>query len=260
MIEASRLFLNIPSRLRDPLIQSYSAIASNYIECRWEPAELNGGKFSEVVHAILSGYLSGTYAAHPSKLKNMKDACSTLEQLPADPNRVGDRSVRILIPRALQFLYEIRNNRGVGHVGGDVNPNQQDATTVYAGASWIMAELVRIFYSVSLAEAQDTVEALIVRPNPLVWQVGNVKRVLNNDLSVRDQVLLLLHQSIGWVLKQELADWVEFNKPSMFASRVLRPLHSERLIEFDSISDRARISPLGIDKIEKVLRARPDFS
>lgn len=47
----------------------------------------------------------------------MVDACERLEQAPASK---FPRSVRIQIPRVLIAFYEIRNNRGVGHVGGDV--------------------------------------------------------------------------------------------------------------------------------------------
>ena len=39
-------------------------------------------------------------------------------------------------------LYEIRNDRGVGHTGGDVDPNHMDASMVLAGAKWLVAELV----------------------------------------------------------------------------------------------------------------------
>lgn len=64
------------------------------------------------------------------------------------------RSFQILIPRLLPALYEIRNNRNVGHVGGDVDPNFMDSTAVLGTANWIMAELVRVFHSVSTPEAQ----------------------------------------------------------------------------------------------------------
>jgi len=60
----------------------------------------------------------------------------------------------VLIPRLLPVLYEIRNNRGVGHVGGDVDPNHMDAEAVQAMASWVMAELVRIFHGVKTEEAR----------------------------------------------------------------------------------------------------------
>jgi len=43
--------------------------------------------------------------------------------------------------------YEIRNNRGVGHVGGDVDQNHMDAKIVVEMAKWTIAELIRLFHS-----------------------------------------------------------------------------------------------------------------
>jgi hypothetical protein len=188
-----------------------------------------------------------------SKPSNMLIACQALEKVPADPNRVGDRSLRVLIPRLLPVLYEIRNNRGVGHVGGDVDPNHMDAEAVQATASWIMAELVRIFHGVTTEEAQDTVDALVERKSPLIWVVGDIKRVLDPKMSAKDQVLVLLHHSTGWVSVADLVKWVEYSNASAFRSKVLVPLRKDRLIEFDSDRGLARISPIGAKNVEEKL-------
>src|SRR6185437_16022447 len=152
----------------------------------------------ECVYWICHGFVTGTYATRPSKPPNMLDVCREIEKL-TRTGKPGDHSLRILIPRMLPALYDIRNNRGVGHVGGDVDPNQMDATAVYSMSSWIMAELVRIFHGVSTHEAQEAVDALVERKLPLIWDTGAVKRVLDTDLSNRDQTLALLYQSLGWV-------------------------------------------------------------
>src|SRR3990172_5140682 len=138
MIDPAHLLASLPAGLRAPLLESYKEIGANYMEHRWEPSELNGGKFCEAVYTIIEGQLKGSSAAKPSKPADMVKACRTLETIPEDTMRVGDRSLRILIPRVLQPLYEIRNNRGVGHIGGEVDPNFMDATAVYSMASWIL--------------------------------------------------------------------------------------------------------------------------
>src|SRR5262249_37594630 len=125
MIDATTLLASIPAALRKELLEAYSEIVQNFVEERWEPAELNGGKICEVVYSIINGFLSGAFPPKAHKPPNMVSACRALENIAPDPNRLGDRSLRILIPRLLPFLYEIRNNRGVGHVGGDVSPNHE---------------------------------------------------------------------------------------------------------------------------------------
>lgn len=155
-------------------------------------------------------------------------------------------------------MYDIRNQRGVGHVGGDVNPNAMDASAVVAMASWIMAELVRIFHGVTTKEAQDTVDALVERRTPMVWEVepGGIKRILAPGLIGRDQVLVFLHHNTGWVEAADLFKWVEQKNAKQFRDRVLGSLHKARLIEFDAHGDRAKISPLGVTDVEtRILQA-----
>lgn len=258
MIDASKILAGLPAGLRDPLLKHFAEIATNFIEHRWEPAELNGGKLCEVHYSILNGAILGTFPSTPTKpTKDMVQACRSLENTPSDPNRVGDRSLRILIPRMLVAIYEIRNNRNVGHVGGEVDPNLLDATAVYEIASWILAELIRVFHGVSIEEAREAVAALVERKVPLIWEIGEVKRVQDGRMSPRDQALLLLSANPGWISDKDLAKWVEYSSASMFRKRVLEPLHKARLIEFDRANSRAHISPYGSKEVtDKILKLR----
>lgn len=256
MIAAASLLAPLPSTLRDELVACYQEIARNYTERRWEPAELNGGKFCEVVYTILDGATTGTFANSATKPAKMVDACRALEGRPVVATRVGDRSLRILIPRLLPFLYEIRNNRGVGHVGGDVDPNHEDAEAVLAMASWAMAELVRIFHNVSLSEAQAAVDSLVQRRHPLVWSVEGTKRVLNPKMSKSDQTIVLLYSESSWVQTDTLCKWVEYSSLAMYKTRILEPLHDQRLVEHDAEQGRVRITPAGVQLAEDELLPR----
>lgn len=252
-MDRAAILTNLPANLGQEILDCYEAIVRNYVEQRWEPAELNGGKFSEVAYSIISGAITGIYPAKAFKPANMLDACRSLEGKPADPSRIGDRSLRILIPRVLPVLYEIRNNRGVGHVGGDVNPNHEDAEAVLAMATWVLAELVRIFHGITLAEAQAAVEGIIQRRHPLIWSTGSKKRVLDTSLPARSQVLLLLYSESNWVSVNDLFDWIEYSNITVFKTRVLRGLHKERLIEYNAADGLVHISPSGISSVEQCL-------
>src|SRR5690242_6672100 len=105
----------IPDGLRQPLLAEYQSIVQNFAEHRWSPSELSGGKFCEIVFTILDGYAKGSYGASPKKPRAFDQACKLLEN-----NGQVPRSFQILIPRLLPALFEVRNNRGVGHAGGDV--------------------------------------------------------------------------------------------------------------------------------------------
>lgn len=250
MFDSSKAFSNLPQKLREELVDCYQNIITNYSEGRWEPAALNGGKFCEIVYSIIHGALTGSFPARSQKPRNMVDACRRLESMSASPRLAGDRSLRVLIPRLLPYLYEIRNNRGVGHIGGDVNPNAADSSVVLSTCSWIMAELVRIFHQMSLHEAQGVVDALVSRSHPLVWSIDNIKRVLDPSLKKADQVLVLLYSETGWTEINLLRGWVEYANKSNFKSKVLSPLHKARLIEYCQTNGQARITPKGSLEVE----------
>src|SRR2546428_9970348 len=116
-IDPAMALAQLPSGLRDPLLASFNEIVVNFRETRWTASELDGGKLCEVVYTILRGHVDGSFPSGPSKPSNMVQSCMDLAK--ADATRFP-RSVRIQIPRLLIALYEVRNNRGVGHVGGDV--------------------------------------------------------------------------------------------------------------------------------------------
>jgi len=229
----------IPKTLRDELIAEYRSIIRNYSEHRWSPAELGAGRFCEVVHSILSGFGNGKYPARASKPSDFVGACRKLET-----NKSVPRSFQILIPRTLPALYEVRNNRGVGHVGGDVDSNHMDATFVVAASNWILAELVRVFHGLSIEEAQQLVDSIAERRVPLIWQRGDLKRVLNPKIEVRDQILLLIASSPGKIDIEDLRSWTEYQNSSRFVE-LLKALHKARMIEFDEAESNIEILPPG---------------
>lgn len=246
MIAPSQALSAIPSGLRDPLLSEYGSIVQNYMERRWSPSELSGGKFCEIVYTILDGHAKGKYAATPSKPSNFVEACKKLEQNTSVP-----RSFRILIPRLLPSLYEIRNNRGVGHVGGDVDPNHMDALAVLSMANWVMAELVRVFHSATVEQAQGLVDNLVERRVPLVWDTGDMKRVLDPKMQLKDQILFLLASTTGKVNIDDVVKWTDTDpSDKRYLTKLLRQLHSKRLLEFSD--DKVQLLPPGSQRVEQL--------
>lgn len=247
---AEKALAGIPASLRAELLGSLNEVIRNFREGRWEAAVLNAGKLCEVVHTILRGHADGHYPDHPSKPPNMVEACRKLEH--ADPTRM-DRVLRIQIPRALIPLYEMRNNRGVGHVGGDVDPNHMDAVYALVASKWIVADLVRAYHGTDTTTATSIVEALIDREVPLIWQINGVKRVLDPRMGAEDRVLLLLYGSVAPVPEDQLRHWVNYANTSRFRSAVLRKLHREVMIHYDDEKRTAVLSPIGKGHVEENL-------
>lgn len=238
----------IPSGLRDPLIAEYQSVVKHFLERKWRPTELSGGLFCEIVYTILDGHAKGTYAPRAAKPRDFVGACRLLEQNAREP-----RSFQILIPRLLPALYEIRNNRNVGHTGGDVDPNHMDSVAVLSTANWIMAELVRVLHQLpAMEDAQAVVDTLAERRTPLVWQNGDLKRVLDPSMSIPDQILVLLASSAGTVTADDLLRWTECSTKT-YLKKLLRQLHKARGIDFDGQSEQVTLLPPGVEQAERTL-------
>lgn len=245
----------VPQPLEDELFEKFREIERNFRERRWEPAELNGGKLCEVTYCILRGHIDGSFPSKSYKPANFYDACLKMEKEPVS----WGRSIRIQLPRMLIALYEIRNNRNVGHVGGDVDPNHMDAVCVLHMGKWVVAELVRIFHGVSLAEASALVEILSEREVSLIWDAGSVRRVLDNSLSMLEKTLVLLYASAQPLSEAELIKSLEHSNPSVYRRDVLRRAHTDRLIEYDENTKTVKISPLGIKRVETKILPKAQF-
>jgi hypothetical protein len=242
------VFSTLPTKLRRELISSFSEIVKNFAERRWEPAELNGGKLCEVAYSVVKGIADDKFPAQASKPRNMVNACRALEGQ-------GDvvRSVRIQIPRMIVALYEVRNNRNVGHVGGDVDPNHMDAVCVLQMSKWIVAELIRALHERPVDEAAALVDALVDREIPLVWKVGDKMRVLDPDLSYKGTTMILLHAVAGPVKESDLFAWAEHSNASAYRRDILKKQHKARLLEYDEEARTVEISPRGVEYAEGLL-------
>jgi hypothetical protein len=176
----------------------------------------------------------------------MVSACTALEGAGSHLSR----SVRIQIPRVLIALYELRNNRAIGHVSGDLDPNHMDAELFLRGCKWIIGELIRLFTSLPIDEARELLEEVTVRTLPAVWETGSGKKLLNTRLSTPDKALVLAYSCAGGATAQDLARWIGYGNVSRFRSSILMGLDRDALINFDRASDLVTVSPTGIRRVE----------
>jgi hypothetical protein len=243
----------IPSKFRQRTIKHFSELKQNLLEERFGAVGIDAGKLCEIVLRLLQEEITQTHIPFGKSIGNFADEC---RKLITASNTSTPESLRTVVPRALIFIYTIRNKRGIGHVGGDIDANRIDASVIAHACDWVICELIRVYHNLSLEEAQDLVDSLAQRNLPDIWHVAGKKRVLRNDLNTKQQVLLLCYQEPeSSVPAEDLCLWVEYSSLSMFKTRVLVPLHKERKIEFDAETEMVILSPIGIREIENdVLR------
>lgn len=241
---------NVDKTIRKKIIENYLDLKGHLTSKRHDSAGVSAGKMCEAVIRHLQKQAFGQNTKFGKHIPNFADECRKIVQCPST-SPITD-SERKVVTRSLVFLYTMRNTRGIGHVGGDVDANAIDAATMGRVADWIICELIRVYHGLSLEEAQGIVDALAIRQVPDVWEVAGKKRVLRKDVAAWEKVLLLLYsEENSEVLIEDLFNWVEYGRMDHFKDRVIRKLHNDLLVNWDRESDVIVLSPLGASHVEE---------
>jgi hypothetical protein len=231
----------VPDVFKKTLIAEYEDALLAYRVGDWEKVGLKAGKFCEVAYCICSGHANGAFPVTVTKPQNFQQSCLKLEQLSA----TGGRSLCIQVPRILLGVYELRNNRAIGHVNGEISPNHMDAEFYLRAMKWVLAEFVRFFSKLPLDQSHALIEALTVRVFNIVWSSGDVRRVLQPAKTAAEKVLILLYTESKQVEIAKIQKWIEYRNPTDFKKKVLRNLHQKALIHFDELNGLVQILPPG---------------
>lgn len=103
----------ISKRFRTRIIENYIGLKSAFAEGQYDACGVRAGKFCETMLRFLQDHLTGTSILFTQKISNLADECARLERVPSASH---PESLRVMIPRALSFLYTLRNKRGFAHV------------------------------------------------------------------------------------------------------------------------------------------------
>lgn len=244
---------NIDKKFQDKIIKIYLELKNRFSKSvhskEFDSAGITAGKFTETIFRFLEHELkNGNYTPFKDHVSNIPVELHKLEQL---PKANGNESLRVLIPRALNFLYTLRNKRGIGHVGGDIEANEIDAATIVKIADWIIVEMIRIYHGLSLEEAQGLIDSINIKSIPDVWEINGRKRILRQGLDFKEKVLLLLYTDLdNGIAVEDIFNWTEHSNISMFKKSVLVPLHKKSMIEYDKELQFVHLSPLGVKEVE----------
>ncbi|EPG66443.1 hypothetical protein [Leptospira wolffii] len=247
---------NLSSDYRKKIIKIYyeikgKSLISFYTKDNYEVVGLLTGKFSELMLRVLQKELNQTVIPEGSSIGNFADEVRKIISLPAS---AGNESLRIIIPRAIVYLYTLRNKRGIGHLGGDVQANEIDIRISVDLVDWIFCELIRIFHGLSIEDAQSLISTLSEKKMPVIWEVMGKKRILETKLSAKDQILLLAYSDFhNGIIFEDLVISLEYSNPSVLKSKILNPLHKNRMIEWDTEVDAIFLSPKGLKFVEEII-------
>ncbi|HLX72819.1 MAG TPA: hypothetical protein VKV04_24615 [Verrucomicrobiae bacterium] len=225
------------------ILTTFTEVEKHFFLRSWKTSELDSGHFVEASRRFIDFRLTGSYTPVGTTLPTFNS--NELRRL---ENASGSEAYRLHIPRALFAIYGLRNKRGVGHLGL-INPNYLDATFIMATCKWVLGEFLRAESTMSFDETVAVVEQIIERPLPGIWDIGNVKRVLADGLSLREQILFLLLAESPQS-SEKLRESTGYKNENYFDT-LLRKLHDERHIE--RMADGVcHLSPKGRQLAEKI--------
>lgn len=163
----------------DAAVGHFQKMIADYQKSDWADASAKAGKFIEAVVKALWVYAGETIP----KGKHFSVG-GIIDGLQNKPAAAGvPETIKLTIPRACRFAYEVASNRGARHDADEIDANEMDASTVVSLCSWILSELVRFSQKgLDLAEAKNIVEGLMRRKFPLSEEIdGRIYTQIGNS-------------------------------------------------------------------------------
>jgi hypothetical protein len=175
--------------LATQLVDEFVSQERRYIQRDWEPAELDGGQFCEVLARILYHQDSGNLS--PSK--EFDDCASYVEKEEGVKHALQPRRTALHLVRVLRTVYKFRSQRGAVHIAPNYGPNQMDARFMIECVRWAMNETLRVFWTGDREEVAKAIRELLQFDVPCVGVFEDIVIVQRTDLSPDEEVLVLLH-------------------------------------------------------------------
>jgi hypothetical protein len=195
----------------DTALKHFSAAIEKFVAGDWEGTSQKAGKFVEAVTKALVLHCGKTID-NPRKFSAGKEL-QQLQHAGAYPE-----AVRLVIPRAAIFVYDIVSNRGGRHDPHDVDANEMDATTVIPVISWMLAEMIRFCSGADPEAAMELTKELATKTYPYFEEISG-RPYVNLDANPGEVALLILYSIYPRRLRrQELVSLVKRHGASQSAA------------------------------------------
>ena len=191
----------IPARHATAAVKHFRDAVLEYQKRKWDDASAKTGKF---VEAVLKALVIHTNLPNVPTTGRTFSAGVCIDRL--QHAQGFDDTVRITIPRACRFIYDIASNRGARHDPDEIDPNEMDATAALNASAWVLAELLRYAQKGGdLTQTAALVAGLMRRRYPFIEEVDGRVYFHVLGISARGVALLTLwHRYPGRVARAEL--------------------------------------------------------
>lgn len=233
----------VPSNLSDKLEEEYVEIKKRFSLSDWGPGQLKGGRFAEGVLRIFQHLLGQPVTPFGTDIPGHQKT-SVLNAVQQHPTI--DDHVRQKVVPLTRLLLDFRNSRDSAHLGG-FDANSMDTMFVMTAATWILAELIRVYGGHSMDEAQKIVDSLAVKEYPVMVEFDGEIFIARHGLTTKEEILILLY-------RMPKADWkylygrTGYSHTTRF-QKILQDMVSSKLV--GEKSGEYFLLPLGRGAVEK---------
>jgi len=233
-------------------LRHYTGIVSDYQAGRWEICLAKVGK---LVEAVLKALYIRVGETLPSGRAFKADVI--INGLAGKAQGTYDDSIRLVIPRACRFVYDIVSNRGGRHDPDDIDPNEMDASVAVPVCSWILADMVRVAQkgTVNLEAAKALVDSLTKKRYPSIEEVdGRVYFYLRRPTAPDVAILALNYQFPRRQSKQDLINTIvrhgfTLHNAQVAVQRILRYVDNDG-------NDKLRLLVPGVKKADEIMATK----
>jgi hypothetical protein len=239
-------------QLTTELIDEFVSLERRYIQRDWEPTQLDGGQFCEILGRITyhqdSGILNLGKSFEDCERYVMNDQVSHLIQ----PRHDGIHLIKVL-----RTTYKFRSQRGAIHISPTYKPNHMDSKLIVDCVGWSFAEALRMFWNGDREKVAVAVRELMQFDVPVIARFeDSLLMVQRTDLKVEEETLLLLHYAgESGFSRRELGRYVLADPAAV--TRALQSLSSRKLRRIVQLSNgNYRLTDLGSKYIREELAGR----
>jgi hypothetical protein len=245
------LVTKFPAKHVGALLKHYDEATEKFSIDEWDGVALKVGKFVEAVTKSLVLYCGRTLPANARHFS----AGQELRRLEQQVDQSYGDVVRLVIPKACLFMYEVVNNRGGRHDPGEIDANEMDAKVIVPMMQWVLAELVR-FCSVGkdTSAAANLIDGITNKVYPAFEDLDGRTYVTGAGHSAPDVGLLLLHQKYpGRISRKDLVQSIVRHGQSDASAKMAVTRMSGLL---DDVNGNLKLRLHGRQKAAELLKTR----
>lgn len=232
------------AKYADAAVRHLGRMAEDFQQREWDDANAKAGKFVEAVLKALWRE-AGEVVPKGKKFK----AGIILDQI--ESKVALPDSLRLTIPRACRFVYEVASNRGARHDADEIEANEMDATAVIAMCSWILAEMISYSQKgLDLDKAKAVADSVMKRKYPFIEEIDGRVYVDIANSAREAAVLILWHKYPKRIWEEDLYDLLLRHKyKKANASQAIKRI--QKIVDNDG--GNLRIRALGIREAEELI-------